>query len=167
MAIGSHNLRSLAHAIALKRIGGSDDRDLELQVLRGLGEDLAESLAAAHALGIVHRDIKPNNLFLEGARPDRVKLLDFGIARLLAKNPAEPTLTAGRIGTPRYMAPEQARGERDVDARAGQPGLPGAGGVADRVHRGACARRAVVGRGDDRGDRIGDRVLDGADGVLA
>ena len=47
VAVGSHNIRSLAHAIAANRLGGGDDRDLELQVLRGLGDDLAESLAAA------------------------------------------------------------------------------------------------------------------------
>jgi proline dehydrogenase len=46
VAVGSHNIRSLAHAIALNRVGGGEDRDLELQVLRGLGDDLAESLAA-------------------------------------------------------------------------------------------------------------------------
>ena len=57
--------------------------------------------------------------------------------------------------------------QRDVDAGAGEPGLLGPGRGADQVHRGAGAGRAVVGLGDDRGDRVGDRVLHDADGVLA
>ncbi|XXX79316.1 protein kinase [Sorangium sp. So ce134] len=74
---------------------------------------VADALAVAHGRGVVHRDIKPSNLFLRDERVDGVTVLDFGIARRAA---AGMTLTrTGRfVGTPGYMAPEQARGERDL-----------------------------------------------------
>jgi tetratricopeptide (TPR) repeat protein len=82
-----------------------------------LAERLAGALSAVHSRGVVHRDIKPQNLLLEDGDPARVKLLDFGIAHLGgATHPA--TRTGVGLGTPGYMAPEQARGARDVDERA-------------------------------------------------
>ncbi len=77
---------------------------------------VAEAVAAAHVRGIVHRDIKPSNIFLVTGDLERVKLLDFGVAR---GAPLGRTMTrAGTaIGTPGYMAPEQVRGEPDVDSR--------------------------------------------------
>jgi serine/threonine-protein kinase len=81
-------------------------------------DSVLDVLAAAHERGIVHRDLKPENLFL--TRDGRIKLLDFGIARL-RESPGENRLTqAGDLfGTPEYMSPEQARGLWDeVDAQS-------------------------------------------------
>jgi Leucine-rich repeat (LRR) protein/tRNA A-37 threonylcarbamoyl transferase component Bud32 len=88
-----------------------------------LGRQIARGLAAAHARGLVHRDIKPSNLWLEtlpgepgaSATGGHVKILDFGLARA-ADDDAHLTQSGTVVGTPSYMAPEQARGER-VDSR--------------------------------------------------
>jgi serine/threonine protein kinase len=83
------------------------------EVLR-IGREIAVGLAAAHDKGLIHRDIKPGNVWLEGPRA-RVKLLDFGLARAAADDTG--VSQAGTVvGTPAYMAPEQGRGE-PVDAR--------------------------------------------------
>jgi eukaryotic-like serine/threonine-protein kinase len=81
-----------------------------------LARQVAEALSAAHRRGIVHRDLKPSNLYLDGAAIDRVKVLDFGIAKVAGGTPL--TMTGVVVGTPFYMSPEQARGEREIDARA-------------------------------------------------
>jgi hypothetical protein len=77
----------------------------------------SEALSVAHARGIVHRDIKPSNLFLPNGDVEQVKLLDFGVVRVQQAT-RSPTRTGTTMGTPGYMAPEQARGERHIDARA-------------------------------------------------
>jgi hypothetical protein len=79
-----------------------------------IGRETAEGLAAAHVRGLIHRDVKPANIWLEGARR-RVKILDFGLARS-TDNQAPLTRTGNILGTPAYMAPEQATGAR-VDHR--------------------------------------------------
>src|SRR5260221_3025618 len=78
---------------------------------------VAEALGAAHERGVVHRAVKPSNLFLPHNELDRVKLLDFGVARI-TDGDRFATRTGVMIGTPGYMAPEQARGERNVGPRA-------------------------------------------------
>lgn len=83
-----------------------------VEVLR-IGQQVAEGLAAAHAQGLVHRDIKPGNILLE-RNVDRVLLTDFGLAR--AADDASLTQSGVIAGTPQYMSPEQARGD-NVDSR--------------------------------------------------
>jgi serine/threonine protein kinase len=82
-----------------------------------LGKRVADALASAHAQGIVHRDIKPSNIFIQGAEIDDVKLLDFGVARIIDLQ-RQLTMTGTFLGTPAYTAPEQARGERQVGPEA-------------------------------------------------
>lgn len=78
---------------------------------------VAEGLAAAHARGLVHRDIKPGNVMLVGEDPAGATLVDFGVARAEAATRAL-TRTGAIVGTAGYMAPEQIEGRRDIDARA-------------------------------------------------
>ncbi len=84
------------------------------EVLR-IGAEIAEALAAAHAAGLVHRDIKPGNIWLEA--PKRwVKILDFGLARAPEATDAQLTQAGKVVGTPAYMSPEQAAG-KPIDHR--------------------------------------------------
>jgi len=79
--------------------------------------EIADALAYAHAEGVIHRDIKPENILLPGSH---AVLTDFGVARALAESRSggRITDTGLALGTPGYMSPEQAAGERNVDARA-------------------------------------------------
>ena len=86
----------------------------------GILLQVCDGLARAHEAGIVHRDLKPDNLFVV-ERPDGaelIKILDFGIAKLVGAAREENATHSGAVlGTPFYMAPEQARGEKSVDER--------------------------------------------------
>lgn len=94
------------------RMGGK----LELAEVYEIADALLDVLAAAHANGIVHRDVKPDNLFI--ARDGRLKVLDFGFAQMKSSYRTENTATGFLIGTPGFMAPEQAMGQSNqVDAR--------------------------------------------------
>jgi TPR repeat protein len=91
-------------------------RPLPLAEALRVGREMAEGLAAAHEAGLVHRDVKPANVWL--AAPNaRVRLLDFGLARLM-EGDGGMTRSGAVLGTPAYMSPEQAAGGKDVDARA-------------------------------------------------
>jgi serine/threonine protein kinase len=93
--------------------------DLALRI----GAQTAEGMVAAHTAGIIHRDIKPQNIFLSAEGGEVVvKILDFGVAKIkmdhLRQGADELTDTGSMLGSPRYMSPEQARGAKHIDARA-------------------------------------------------
>ncbi len=84
------------------------------EVIR-IGRAVADALGYAHAQGVVHRDIKPDNIMLEG---ERVLVADFGVARAVSEVQEKLTATSMVVGTPTYMSPEQASGERQLDGRS-------------------------------------------------
>jgi len=114
--------------MVMEYLQGEDLQEL-LQKLGPLPTDLALRIAAqaclglqkAHEAGVVHRDIKPANIFITHRDGEIVvKILDFGVAKVRADqiNNADLTRTGSLLGTPYYVAPEQAKGQRDVDHRA-------------------------------------------------
>lgn len=101
------------------RLAREKGRPLPIPEVVRIGRQMAEGLAAAHAEGLVHRDVKPGNVWLDAA-DGKVRVLDFGLARAVEERPDDAALTPageGSPGTPAYMAPEQAGG-RAMDHRA-------------------------------------------------
>lgn len=95
--------------------------ELDLGRLIRIVLQVCEALEATHAKGIVHRDLKPENIFLitRQGNPHYVKVLDFGIAKFLELDPKTGLTTTGAVlGTPHYMSPEQAKGEKTIDQRS-------------------------------------------------
>ena len=124
--------------------GSSLDKLLELERrlsptrAASIGTQVAQALAHAHRAGVVHRDVKPANIIIEDV--GRVKVTDFGIARAACAD-AQSTATAGLLGTPAYMSPEQARGD-DLDGRS------------DIFSLGAVLYEMLTGKRAFRGDSI-------------
>jgi eukaryotic-like serine/threonine-protein kinase len=104
-----------------------------------LGLRIASALASAHERGIVHRDVKPSNVFLPDGEVARARLIDFGLARHTWV-PSSLTAAGTALGTPGYMAPEQARGSGWLDARV------------DVFALGCVLYRCLTGRRAFRGD---------------
>jgi serine/threonine protein kinase len=103
-------------------------------------------LAAAHGQGIVHRDVKPDNIFI--TQKHEVKLLDFGIAQMTAPRRGHNTGTGGPLGTPAFMPPEQARGQwDDIDGRT------------DLWAVGATMFYLLTGRDVHQGDTVNEELL--------
>ena len=114
MFLVMERLRGIGVEELRERAGGT----VGLTAAVGIVEQLLDVLAAAHAQGIVHRDVKPGNLFVTGE--GEVKVLDFGIARIRAVVANDLSLTGAAtiMGTPTFMAPEQALpGMAEIDER--------------------------------------------------
>jgi serine/threonine-protein kinase len=91
---------------------------LPAEEARRIMRETADALSAAHAVSVIHRDIKPDNILLEGTR-GRVMVTDFGIAKAVSSTTGHTLTGAGiAIGTPQFMSPEQAAGEKSIDGRS-------------------------------------------------
>ncbi|WP_437730741.1 protein kinase domain-containing protein [Sorangium sp. So ce1335] len=136
-----------AHLLVFEQLDGESLADrlkreqyLPFSEVGPIIDDVLQGLVAAHEAGVIHRDLKPGNIYLEHLglpdRRERAKILDFGISKLTRREKEEPTLTAfdATLGSFAYMAPEQVRGAARADERA------------DIYAVGAVAFRALSGR---------------------
>ncbi|WP_437605723.1 protein kinase [Sorangium sp. So ce834] len=136
-----------AHLLVFEQLDGESLADrlkreqyLPFSEVGPIIDDVLQGLVAAHAAGVIHRDLKPGNIYLEHLglpdRRERAKILDFGISKITRREKEEPTLTAfdATLGSFAYMAPEQVRGAARADERA------------DIYAVGAVAFRALSGR---------------------
>ncbi len=99
----------------------NQERQLPLEDALGIAREVADGLSYAHSRGVIHRDIKPENILLESGH---AVIADFGIARAVSAAGAETLTQSGiAVGTPTYLSPEQAAGERDLDGRSDQYSL--------------------------------------------
>jgi serine/threonine-protein kinase len=111
---------------------------------------VGRAVARAHEAGIVHRDLKPENVFLVRNEDEEIaKVLDFGVAKVDKKviGPSAVTRTGSLLGTPYYMSPEQAQGNKTVDSRS------------DLWSLGVIAFECLIGKRPFYSDAIGDLVL--------
>ncbi len=161
-------LRQLDHPSIVRYVGhGEDERGVPFLAMEWLeGESLsqrlkragltvaeavdlarrvASALAGPHAAGIVHRDLKPSNVFLVGGDVATPKVLDFGVAR--APGDRKLTMSGTALGTPGYMAPEQARGETPIRPSA------------DVFSLGCILFRCITGRAPFEGDEMIEVLL--------
>jgi serine/threonine-protein kinase len=151
--------KSGAHLLVFEKLEGESlaqrlKRELYLPFAEvgPIVDDALQGLEAAHRIGVIHRDLKPGNIFLEWInqpnRPERAKILDFGISKLTKREGGkrdEPSLTDfdATLGSFAYMAPEQVRGAARVDRRA------------DVYAMGAVAFRSLAGRLPFEGSNAG------------
>jgi serine/threonine protein kinase len=126
--------------------------------LRPIALAIAETLAAVHAHGVVHGDVKPANVFLPGSGPFPIKLVDFGLSKI--EGLERLTRTGELTGTPAYMAPELLTGQGEVDGRVDlyalgvvlYEALTGKLPFSTRKHPGALMMEIVMGKGVPLGD---------------
>ncbi len=129
------------------------DERLPLDTSISIGKQLLLAVEVAHGLGIIHRDIKPSNVLF--GKDGEVKLSDFGIASIIDEQPGGPdvTLTSEVLGTPSYLAPERARGERPAAS-------------SDLFSIGAVIYEMVTGLKPYRGDTAFAIVMSGQSGIF-
>jgi serine/threonine-protein kinase len=128
------------------------DATITPEFLAKVFTDVTRGLGRAHELGIIHRDLKPDNIFVvREAEEEIIKVLDFGIAKVsegsLTGSSGSGTRTGAMLGTPYYMSPEQARGNKTVDHRT------------DLWAMAVIAFECLTGRRPFESDALGDMVL--------
>ena len=146
--IGPYIVMELLVGQSLGELLAAEPR-IDPSIAAAIARQALSGLAAAHQAGIVHRDLKPENLFLHGpdGAPPVVKLMDFGVSKFTDGSGETETAHGILLGTPQYMAPEQVRGARNVDART------------DIWAMGAILYRAVTGKDAYRGETMAATLL--------